>query len=578
MAYFLKQSKNKKGIYLQIYESFYDPARGHTAHKSYKAIGYLKELKKKGINDPIVYYKNEVDELNREIKFKKENEKIKKIGETTPEKYLGKFLIDALNKTLGINKDMSLMNLVYEGKTDIYKTICSLINARIICPSSKRKTYLDVLPLLGYKTSEYSLDQLYDVLNFIGEEYEKFIEIYNHCINNYFKRDTSKTYYDGTNFYFEIDKEDDFRKKGPSKENRRCPIVGMGLLLDSDTIPIGMKLYPGNESEKPYINDAIETLRKKYKATGKIIRVADKGLNCADNIANAILAGDGYIFSKSIKQLPKKELTWALQNDDWKIVKDKDGNEVYRYKSCVDEFEYKVTTKQGGKKTTSLKEKRVVSYNHKLARKQITEINRQVDKARSLRLSEAKKSEYGDCAKYVVFSPIDKNGEVADDVVAPTLNYDAIKKAKALAGYNMIVTSEIKMSSEEIYTTYHNLWRIEESFKIMKSQLDARPVFLQKESTITGHFLICYLSVLLLRLLQIKIFDNEYCCEDIIKFIRQFRVVDMPNKKFINLSIQSNISKMLEQKFYLPVNYYYLSKKNITDINKFKFRLTKLKI
>ena len=93
------------------------------------------------------------------------------------------------------------MNLVYEGKTDICKTICSLINARIICPSSIRKTYLDVLPLLGYKTSEYSLDQLYDVLNFIGEEYEKFIEIYNHCINNYFKRDTSKTYYDGTNFY-----------------------------------------------------------------------------------------------------------------------------------------------------------------------------------------------------------------------------------------------------------------------------------------------------------------------------------------------------------------------------------------
>ena len=271
-------------------------------------------------------------------------------------------------------------------------------------------------------------------------------------------------------------------------------------------------------------------------------------------------------------------MTWALQNDDWKIVKDKDGNEVYRYKSCVDEFEYKVTTKQSGKKTTSLKEKRVVSYNHKLARKQITEINRQVDKARSLRLSEAKKSEYGDCAKYVVFSPIDKNGEVADDVVAPTLNHNAIKKAKALAGYNMIVTSEMNMSSEEIYTTYHNLWRIEESFKIMKSQLDARPVFLQKESTITGHFLICYLSVLLLRLLQIKIFNNEYCCEDIIKFIRQFRVVDMPNKKFINLSKQSNISKMLEQKFYLPVNYYYLSKKNITDINKFKFRLTKLKI
>ena len=141
-----------------------------------------------------------------------------------------------------------------------------------------------------------------------------------------------------------------------------------------------------------------------------------------------------------------------MDNADWVYVNDKSGKELYKYKSCIDEFEYKVKSKNGKKKKVLLEEKRVVTFNPKLAKKQICEINRQVDKARNLRLSQAKKSEYGDSAKYVTFSPITKNGEITDNVIATTLNHDAINKAKALAGFNMIVTSEIKMSEKEIYT------------------------------------------------------------------------------------------------------------------------------
>jgi len=124
--------------------------------------------------------------------------------------------------------------------------------------------------------------------------------------------DVSKSYFDCTNFYFEIDREDDFRKKGPSKENQKSPIVGLGLLLDSNQNPIGMKMYPGNESEKPIIRDVISHLKKQNNITGKTIHVADKGLNCAENIAFSKTNGDGYLFSKSVKGLSEKEKVWVL--------------------------------------------------------------------------------------------------------------------------------------------------------------------------------------------------------------------------------------------------------------------------
>ena len=155
----------------------------------------------------------------------------------------------------------------------------------------------------------------------------------------------------------------------------------------------------------------------------------------------------------------------------------------------------------GKKKTVKLTEKRVVTFNSKLKEKQIFEIEKQVEKAKILKASQAKKSEYGDSSKYVTFKAENKKGEKEDAKIKVEMNEKKIKSDKQLAGYNMIVTSEINMPDTEIYSTYHNLWRIEESFKIMKSQLDARPVFLQKEDTITGHFLICYLSVLLVTLL-----------------------------------------------------------------------------
>lgn len=571
MAYFLKKTTNKKGLYLQIYESFYDPERGHTAHKSFKPIGYVHELQANGIDDPISFYQEEVNKLNQEFQAAKKTKKAKLISDESPEKLLGYFPIKNINDKLSVKKYIDLMQTATDFRFNIFDMMSSLIYARLVHPCSKSKTYDEVIPRL-FDSYDYSLNQLYEGLEYVGCEYEKIIEIYNHQIQQHYKFDTSHTYFDCTNFYFEIDKEDDFRRKGPSKENRKEPIVGLGLLLDANQIPIGMKMFPGNQSEKPVIRNIIDGLKKRNSVSGRTIQIADKGLNCSENIFHAVKNGDGYIFSKSVKQLPEIERTWVLLQNDYKDVKNANGDVLYKIKECVDDFEYRIKdTSTGRYRTIKLTEKRIVTYNPKLAKKQIYEIKKEVEKARLLRASQAKKSEYGDCSKYVIFTPADKKGNDTDGKVKVTMNEELIKKSLELAGYNMLVTSEISMSAKDIYNAYHNLWRIEESFRIMKSQLDARPVYLQKEDTIVGHFLICYLAVLLTRLLQFKVLKNNYSSEDIFDFIHDFRVAQISERKYINLTKATTFIKDFATLTNLPLTSYFLNEGEIKKMLSHRF-------
>ncbi len=570
MSYFLKKTNNKKGTYLQIYESFYDPVRKGGAHRSYKAIGYVHELQEKGIDDPISYFSEEVQKLNQDHQQKKQAERIRQISDESPEKLLGYFPLKNLNDSLGCKNYLDLMQTATDFRFNVFDMMAALIYARVVQPCSKSRTYDEVIPKL-FEPYDFSLDQLYSGLEYIGSEYEKVIEIYNHQFTQKYQFDTSHTYFDCTNFYFEIDREDDFRLKGPSKENRREPLVGLGLLLDANQIPVGMKMYPGNESEKPVIRNIIDDLKKRNQISGRTIQVADKGLNCFNNIFHALKSGDGYIFSKSVKTLPETEKTWVLLDNDYIDVKNKKGAILYRIKECVDDFPYSYTDNAGHKSTIKLTEKRIVTFNPKLAEKQKCEINRQVEKAKKLKACQAKKSEYGDSSKYVSFVSTSRNGEKTDGKVKVEINEKAVENAKKLAGYNMIVTSEIHMAASEIYAAYHNLWRIEESFRIMKSQLDARPVYLQKQETITGHFLICYLAVLLTRILQIRILKDQYSTEEIFDFIRDFRVAKISDRKYINLTRSSSFIKNLSNQTGLPLTSYFLGNTDIKKVLSHRF-------
>lgn len=541
MVYFLKKSTpSKKGLYLQIYKSFYVPGKGKR-NKSFKTIGYVSDLIASGIDDPVSFYQKEVDKLNDEL----DNRNVPQIGDVSSCKNLGYFLLKGVLDKLNIDKYLDLVSANKSFRFQLSQFIRALIYAQVANPGSKLKAFENVIPSL-YNVTTFSYDQILDGIEYIGMDYTKFIELFNHQIDKVYGRNTNFNFFDCTNYYFEIDLEDSFRLKGPSKEERHNPIVGQALLLDAEQIPIGMMLYPGNQSEKPFLRNMIEDTKSRYDINGRIIQVADKGLNCARNIyAACIEANDGYIFSKSIhgKNLDGEEKKWVIREDKdnvWVSVNDSNGNLKYKYKECVDLFSYKCILDENDKEYThfTVKEKRIVTYNPSLAKKQRQEIRKQVEKVKSLlSIKAANRAEYGDAVKYVNFNGVDDDGKIVK--ISSSLNLDKIKEDLLYAGYNLLVTSELNMPAQEIYNAYHGLWKIEESFRIMKSYLDARPVFLQKEESICGHFLICYLALTILRLLEIKEFNNEISVSQIIEFIRQYSVTDSGEGLLINNAIKS---------------------------------------
>ena len=578
MSYYLRKDKKKRGIYLQMYDRYWDKEKKQARSKSIQAFGYMEDLISDEMPDPVAYYEEYVRRKNEERAASIAEETRPRAFASPVEYNLGHFLLHSLLEELGVQKTIDILASQMRFQFSIYDMLAQLIFARVICPCSKSKTVSSVFPHL-YGSSPISEDQVYDGLAFVGETYKKYIELFNHCYEQHYPRDFSKAFFDCTNYYFEIDLPCEDRQKGPSKENKHEPIIGQALLLDADLVPVAMQMYPGNESEKPYIRKMIEEMKARYKVSGKTVQVADKGLNCARNIYAAVKeADDGYIFSKSIRGtgLSAKEKQWLLLENDanvWENHTDKDGTLLYRLKSCVDTFTYqfKETDPETGKeiiKRFSVVEKRIVSYNPALARKQSAEILKMVDKAVNFTTyKKIAQEELGDSAKYIKITSKDKNGRK----IKPLAEVDQAKVDEDLkyAGYNLMVTSELDMEPLQVYQTYHNLWKIEESFRITKSYLDARPVYVQKKETIYGHFLICYLSLFLLRVLEIKVFKNEINSYDLIAFIRDFRGAREKDGSYINISRNQSVNEKIKKLIGLTnLDALYLSEKEIENLFK----------
>jgi transposase len=572
MSYFLKKTKKNKGLYLQIYRGDYDPRIKNTRQKCIQSLGYFDDLVASGIEDPLAHFQNEVDRLNEEERAKKDRNRDREVGAKAPYIHLGYFPIKCINDSLGVKRFMNLLQeYAYPVKFNLYDLLSSLVYARLVKPCSKRKTFYDVLPYL-YESQDISLDQLYRALDFFGTNYEKIIELYNASILKKYPFETDHCYFDCTNFYFEIDHEDELRRKGPSKENRFEPLIGMALLLDARQIPLGMKLYAGNESEYPYLESTVGEMKDRLGIEGRTIRVADKGLNSAKNLLQTVRSGDGYIFSKSVLKLPKTEQEWILSKNDYTAIYDEKGQIEYWIKSCVDDFSYKVHEDDGSWNSFTLTEKRVVNFNPHLAKKKREEITKQVEKAKRLCRSQAQRSEYGDSAKYVLFEAVDEDGVLSSDRVTLSLNWPLIEKHWKLAGYSLIVTSEIKLNERQIYLSYHGLWRIEESFRMMKSELETRPIFLQTKERIFAHFLICYLAVLFTRIFQIKILDDRHSYQKIIAFIREFNVAKISEQQFLSLRETDEFAREFQGDTGLPITHAYLNKSKVKKIMNYRFK------
>lgn len=575
MSYFLKITEKKGDKYLQIYDSSRVKGRRNNVSKCIRSLGYLSKLTTPETPDPIAHYRDYCREENRKRKDAKRLRSAETVGDEELELFAGNALVDAFLGSVGSLRLIKMRSRIYErgGKLDYAGILRDLISARLIAPASKLKTYEDVIPQL-YRHGDYSLDDVYDALDGLGGNYDGAIEMFNLGIKGLYRFRTDRTYFDCTNFYFEIDREDEWRRKGPSKENRKDPILGLGLLLDANCVPVGMRIYPGNASEKPVQREMVRELKESSRIEGRTVIVADKGLNCARNIHAALSAKDGYIYSKSVASLPEREKRWVLNEegpqDAAYVAKNGDGEVVFMRKSCVDWFDYSFAEEgNGGKAETRFKalEKRVAYFSKDLRDKRLRELRRMREKLGDLIVSRAKREECGPYSPYVKITSASKGG------ISVSLNEERFEEDERLAGYNMIVTSEAEESDDRIYDACHRLWRIEETFRIMKTDLSARPVYLQRINRIKGHFLVCYLAVAIFRLYQFVYLRNERKSGEILDFIRKFRVVKYGDV-FINVAKRQGIMEDLNELFGLPLDSRFYEAKTLDGLYEAKLKST----
>lgn len=319
-------------------------------------------------------------------------------------------------------------------------------------------------------------------------------------------RDATCVFYDVTNYYFEVDEPGGLRQKGVSKEHRKGPIVQMGLLQDSGGIPIGYRLFPGNTPDACTMLDVLEGMKRDYRCQ-RVVAVGDKGNNCSTNIAALTARGDGFVYSQSIRGTKSgaKLKKWVLSEAGYARTCDGEGHVTYKVKSRQGYKTVTVEGDDGKEKKVRVDVKYVAFWSEKYQRRARKERQAAIDKARKLVSNPGAytaATHFG-AAKYVKGMRVDaKTGELVG--AADVLEFDEERLAaeEACDGYYCIVTSETDMSDGEIIEAYRGLWKIEESFKVTKSDLETRPVYVSREEHIEAHFLTCYVALCILRIIQ----------------------------------------------------------------------------
>ena len=517
MSVFLRKQNLKKGVYLSFIEAFYNSDSKNTTQKTIRKIGYVDDLKKT-YTDPIAYFTEEAKKLSLESSKKYSDSKIapiprqrvlKNVGYFLPRYVYGKFHFDSVFKAITFDRRF---------KFSVESVFQFCVFSQIVNPSSKQSEFKNKDQF--FDRFLFSDDQLYDGIKCIGENEELIKEYIQLRTKEIVKIDSSKTYFDGTNIYFEIDKENEELKRGPEKNNRHDPIIGMGLLMDANGYPINYSLFPGNSSEQPQLHKNLRDLKKKDGIKGRTIITADKGLNSGDNMYEAVQNGDGYVIGQRIRGGSQDLIDWVLEDDlesSYQKTYDSNGVLTYKVKSEVGYYDVKITSPLNGQKSlVKLSQKRVVFWSKDYSDKAKYERQKIIDKAKDIITNPKKylKSTVGDAATYIKQINYDKNGEIVTNTDF-VLDEESIEKAALLDGYYLIVTSEKNLSDDKIIKIYRGLWEIEETFSIVKGVLKVRPVFAKSLVAVHAHMLICFTSLLILRILQKKILLKELTNEQV---------------------------------------------------------------
>ena len=488
---------------------------------------------------------------------------------------------------------------------DLNEILLLLVLSRILYPGSKKETYENRNKF--FEKFDFSLKDIYRSLDFFDEYKEDIQRVIWKNTKDKYKRDLSLGYFDCTNYYFEIDYNDEdlvdeegeilekgFRKRGPEKNHRPDPIVSMGLLIDSKSIPASYELFPGNESEKVHMRPIIKRA-KNNNNRDRIIVVADRGLNTSDNIY--FLAGknddkhkhfDGYVYGQSVRGADKEFKEWVLNPEGYILdTVYKDGKEekfrqriynengdfigfekrtvIFKHKSRI--FGKTIQIERDGKRKNKVVvyQKQMVYYSQRYADKQKWERDKMIEKAKDL-IEHPKKytkaTSYG-AAGYINNIAYDKETGEVKEGLSLSLDIEQIKEEEKYDGYYSIVTSEKELSDEKIRDIYKGLSEIEHSFKITKSNLEARPVYVWTKEHIEAHFLTCFISLVILRLIEYKL-KNKYPIEQIIISLKNTTAIHLEHDVYCQKSV-SNIIKDLENIFDLDL---YIKNRTLQNIKK----------
>ncbi|MDR0461448.1 MAG: IS1634 family transposase [Nitrososphaerota archaeon] len=510
---FLRKNYSKKTgrTHLSIVQGYRD-ADGKNKHKTVKSVGYLDVLEKE-YPDVIAHFSAIAKSMDDERKI---SNKIPLTIDMTTQltlenvncKNYGYLVFSKLYHELEIDRFLNNARRHKNFKFNSEAIMRLLVYSRLLTPGSKREAVINKDKF--FDNFDFTLDDVYHALDHFHEISAPLQKHLHEKVVEQYDRKTDLVYYDVTNYYFEIDKQDELRKKGFSKEGRKSPIVQMGLLMDSSGMPISYKLFPGNTHDSQTLMPVLKELKKRF-GVKRLITVADKGLHSGDNIAFATALCDGYIYSKSIRGASEEFKKWVLDEKGYQET------EKTKIKSkLVPNAALWVSVEQKGKKAKKkmlhVEQKWIVFYSEKYAKRAKHKRNEVIAKALKMIGNPHKyRNSYDNGAVgYIKNIKVSKDtGEIINVNESLHLDIAKIEEEEKFDGYYALVTSELDDDEQEIIDTYKGLWRIEETFKISKTVLGTRPIYLQTEEHINAHFLICFIALLIARAVEIKL-DRKF--------------------------------------------------------------------
>ena len=535
----------------------------------YERLGTEKEiLERSNGEDIFTWMNNYIDELN------KNNDSNDIIVKYSPQKIIDKdkqnlfncgyLFLEKIYYDLKINKICEKISEKYNFKYDLNNILSNLLYGRIIFPSSKLATFN--LSKKFIEQPNFELQHIYRALEVISKENE-FIqaELYKNSLK-YSKRNTGILYYDCTNYFFEAEQEEGLRQYGPSKEHRPNPIIQMGLFMDGDGIPLAFNITSGNTNEQTTLTPTEQKILDDFKLS-KFIVCTDAGLASTANRKFNDKQERAFITTQSIKKLKKHLRDWALEPTGWSLSRDSKKYDISKLEE-TDEINNKIFYKKRSINENGLEQYFIVTYCLKYKNYQQKIRNNQIERAKkaieskSLKLDQYNQNDY---KRFISKTSITKEGEIAENKIL-ALNLEQIKKEEQFDGFYGVCTN-LDDDAEEIIKVNQRRWEIEESFRIMKSEFKARPVYLSRDDRITAHFTTCFLSLVLHRYLE-KVLEEKYTASEIIDTLRDMNLTRNSDEGYIPSYTRTEITDCLHEKFNFRTDYEIVKNTNIKKILK----------